>query len=178
MRRFTPLLVGLVAAAGLVAAPVAQAMGTGNPYVDQQVGVSYTVYQPKFTAGLGIQHGGGDATCPAGQDIDLMVQYGKTTGRAFTIWEGSKMCRDIGNGPTVMTTKINGAEAVLEAYCDPASSSKCTKADVSKYGGNLKVTFPGKAPYGPTVLWIETFSQNPLSAQQLVKIAKSLAPVS
>ena len=47
----------VMAVAGTTAA---SAMGTGNPYQDHQVGVGYLVYQPRFVAGLGIQHVGGD----------------------------------------------------------------------------------------------------------------------
>lgn len=90
MKSWTALAATAVAL--LMVATPAVAMGTGNPYQDHQVGVGYTVYQPSFVAGLGIQHVGRD-----------------------------QMCDHIGNGATVLATTINGAEATVGAYCDPAS---------------------------------------------------------
>ena len=164
----------VMAVAGTTAA---SAMGTGNPYQDHQVGVGYLVYQPSFVAGLGIQHVGGDQMCPPGIDESLTAVYGKHSGRQFTMNEGNPMCYDIGNGQVVLTTTINGAKATVEAYCDPSSGKACTASDVTKYGGNLKVTLPGKGSLSPTQIWIETFGKKNLSAQQLVQIAKGLSPV-
>ncbi len=158
-------------------ATTASAMGTGNPYQDHQVGVGYLVYQPSFVAGLGIQHVGGDQMCPPGVDESLTAVYGRHSGRQFTLNEGNPMCYDIGNGQAVLTTTINGAKATVEAYCDPASGKACTASDVAKYGGNLKVTLPGKGSLRETQIWIETFGKKNLSAQQLVQIAKGLSPV-
>ncbi|CAB4763062.1 unannotated protein [freshwater metagenome] len=39
------------------------------------------------------------------------------------------------------------------------------------------MTQPAAAGLRPTQVWIETFGKKNLSAQQLVQIAKSLAPV-
>ena len=51
-------LLGIIGAAtltfGLIAP--AQAMGSGDAYENMQVGVTYTVYEPSFTAGLKAQH--------------------------------------------------------------------------------------------------------------------------
>ena len=170
------------ALAGAVACTVAgmapaSAMGSGNPYADMQVGVTFTVYQPNFVAGLGLQHVGGDTMCPPGAEASLTATYGKHSGRQFTLTEGNPMCYDIGNGPTVLTTTINGATATVEAYCDPSSGKACKASDVLKYGGNLQMTQPAKAGLRPTQVWIETFGKKNLSAQQLVQIAKGLTPV-
>ena len=167
--------VGLVASVGL--AP-ATAMGSGDAYEDFQVGVTYTVYEPSFTAGLKAQHIGGNALCPPGTEQNLVGTYGKRSKRQFTIWEGNPMCSDIGVGQQVMTTTINGAKAVVVAYCDPQLSAPCTRASVQKHGGHLDVTLPAGGPgLRPTRVWIETYGVKNLSAQQLVRIARSLAPV-
>ncbi|CAB4934367.1 MAG: hypothetical protein F2840_02345 [Actinobacteria bacterium] len=177
MKRRTAL--AAVAALVMTAAgtTTAAAMGTGNPYQDHQVGVTYTVYQPGFVAGLGIQHVGGDDMCPPGVDQSLTAVYGKHSGRQFTLNEGNPMCFDIGNGATVLTTTINGAKATVEAYCDPSNGQVCKASDVLKYGGNLQMTQPGTGGLRPTQIWIETFGKKNLSAQQLIQIAKGLAPV-
>ena len=57
-----------VAALGIVASAVpVQAMGTGNPYEDQQVGVTYTVYEPSYTASMKTpKTAAAGPTCPTG----------------------------------------------------------------------------------------------------------------
>ena len=158
-----------------LAAP-ALAMGSGNPYQDVQVGVTYTVYQPTFVAGLTAQHVGGNLNCPAGTEQNLLATYGKKNNRQFAITEGNPMCSDIGVGAPVLTTTIDGAKATVYAYCDP--QKKCTKADVLKYGGHLTVILPAGGPgLRPTTVWVETFGKKNVSAQQLVQIAKGLKPV-
>lgn len=172
-------LPGVIAASALVlgvAAP-AVAMGTGDAYENMQVGVTYTVYEPSYTAGIKAQHAGRNDLCQKGTEQNLMVIYGKASSQRLTITEGNPMCSDIGNGQTVLRTTINGSPAFIEAYCDPASSKKCTQADVKKFGGHLEVTLPGVNGLRSTRIWIETYGGNNLSAQQLVRIAKSLAPV-
>lgn len=172
-------VLGVMAAVALslgMTAPV-QAMGSGDAYENMQVGVTYTVFEPSFTAGLKARHIGGNDLCTQGKEENLTAQYGKGSTRNFTITEGNPMCSDIGVGATVLRTKINGAKAFVQAYCDPASPKKCTKADVMKYGGHLEVTLPGVSGLRPTRIWIETYGGKNLSAQQLVQIAKSLTPV-
>jgi hypothetical protein len=175
LRTFAALAIATVGVLGL-AAP-AQAMGSGNPYQDMQVGVTYTVYEPSYTAGLALQHFGGNTMCPKGTEQNALGVYGKASARQFTIWEGNPMCQDIGLGATVMTAKVDGTKATVQAYCDPASKKACTKADVLKYGGNLQVTLPAATGLRPTTIWIETFSSKNISAQQLVRIARSLTAV-
>ena len=178
---FVLRFVSVVAVAGIAASigvsPVS-AMGSGDAYEDLQVGVTYTVYEPSFTAGLKAQHIGGNDLCPPGTEQNLLATYGKRSKRQFTLWQGNPMCSDIGVGQEVMTTMIDGAKAVVVAYCDPESSAPCNKASVRKHGGHLDVTLPAGGPgLRPTRVWIETYSANNLSAQQLVRIARSLAPV-
>ena len=172
-------LLGVIAASTFVvgvAAP-AVAMGTGDAYENMQVGVTYTVYEPSFTAGIKAQHVGGNDLCPKGTEQNLMVIYGKANSQRLTITEGNPMCFDIANGAAVLRTTVNGSPAFVQAYCDPASPKKCTRADVSKFGGHLEVTLPGVNGLRSTRIWIETYGGNNLSAQQLVRIARSLAPV-
>ncbi len=171
------LSVGVFGLVGAAAVGPAWAMGSGDAYENMQVGVTYTVYEPSFTAGLKAQHIGGNDLCPKGTEENLLASYGKRSGRQFTIWEGNPMCSDIGVGQTVLTTMINGAKATVVAYCDPASNAPCNQGSVNKYGGHLDVTLPAAPGLRETRVWIETYSSNNLSAQQLVQIAKSLTPV-
>jgi hypothetical protein len=171
--------IGCAAAAlGFVAlGSPAQAMGSSDAYENIQVGVTYTVYEPSFTAGLKATHIGGNDLCQAGTEENVSSRYGKSNGRQFMITEGNPMCSDIGIGQTVLTTNIGGAKAVVQAYCDPASKKKCTQADVVRFGGHLEVTLPGTTGLRSTRIWIETFGAKNLTAQQLVRIAKGLKPV-
>jgi hypothetical protein len=59
--------------AGATALP-AQAMGSGNPYEDAQVGLNYVVYQPSYTAGLSLKSFGMHK-CGVG-DLALNINYG------------------------------------------------------------------------------------------------------
>ena len=169
----------LAATAALIAGAVpASAMGSGNPYLDMQTGVTYTVYQPTFAAGLKLQHAGGNTMCPEGTDENLLTAYGTRSTQQFTITQGNPMCSDIGVGRTVLRTTVLGARAEVVAYCDPASTKKCTKADVQRYGGHLSVNLPARPGLRPTTLWIETFSAHNVSAETLLRIARHLVAVS
>lgn len=178
--RIRTVIATALAAAGLLAATAlpSQAMGTGNPYLDMQVGVTYTVYQPTFTAGLKQIKVG---TAPAGYgftgDANLLAQFGKGNGRNFSIWEGNPMGMDIGQGALVGTATVMGRTAKVYAYCDPASPKKCTMGDVSRFGGHLEVTLPAALGLRETIVWIETIGKKPIAGQQLITIAKGLTPV-
>lgn len=166
-----------VAGLGLFASALpAQAMGTGNPYEDIQVGVTYTVYQPSFTAGLKTpKKASGDGNCPSGTEENLVVKYGTNSGLQFTVFEGNPICSDPGAGVRVMTAKVNGATAKVFAYCDSAAS--CMRQDVKKDGGYLLVTLPAASGLRKVMVEIETSGTTNLSARQLLKIARSLQPV-
>lgn len=162
----------------LAAAMPASAMGSGDAYEDMQVGVTYTVYEPSYTAGLKAQHIGGNDLCPEGTEENLVAIYGKKSKTQFSLWEGNPMCSDIGNGQVVATTTIDGAKAEVVAYCDPASDDPCTRKSVKEYGGHVEVTLPAGGPgLRETRVWIETFSAKNLSTKKLLRIARSLAPV-
>ena len=168
---------GLALSTGALAAP-ALAMGSGDAYEDMQVGVTYTVYEPSYTAGLKAQHIGGNDLCPEGTEENLVAIYGKRSKTQFSIWEGNPMCSDIGNGQVVATTTIDGAKAEVVAYCDPESDEPCTRKSVKEYGGHVEVTLPAGGPgLRETRVWIETFSAENLTTKKLLRIARSLAPV-
>ncbi len=162
---------------GIVAsAAPAFAMGTGNPYEDIQVGVGYTVYQPSFTAGLKTPKtatGGDD--CKPGVDENLVVAYGPKATPSFVVYEGNPLCTDLPQAQQVAAVKVAGATAKLYAFC-PQSQS-CMRQDVKKLGGYIAVTLPAVSGLTNTNIQIQTDGQNAISARQLIKIARSLAPV-
>ena len=162
----------------VAAAAPALAMGSGNPFQDMQDGVTYTVYQPGFTAGLKARHVGPNLFTDPGVDQNLAAIYGKTNGRNVNITEGNPMSSDIGVGRLVKTLKIQGRTAKVYAYCDEASTAKCTLADIGKVGGHVDVTLPAaSSALRDTRVWVETIRPTPISGQQLIKVAKGLKPV-
>jgi hypothetical protein len=169
------LLAALVGSVAFVAPSFA--MGSSDAYENLQVGVTYTVYEPTYTAGLKARHVGGNDLCPAGTEENLYATYGKKSGKHFDITEGNPMCSNIGVGVVVLKGKFNDASFVMQAYCDPESNQKCTSADVKRFGGHVKVQMPGTAGLRATTVWIETFGSKNLSGAQLVRIAKGLTPV-
>ena len=172
----------IIAAAGLaftaLASAPAQAMGSGNNYADFQVGVTYTVYQPTYTNGLkqtAFNGNASDALCSAEETFAAL--YGSSKGRQFSITEGNPICQDIGQGPTVYTTKIKGATATVTAYCPPPGKG-CSMKDVAKYGGHLAVIFPaGNSYLRHTQVWIETLKGHSIGGNELVKIAQRMYPI-
>lgn len=167
--------VALLLSAGTVAS--AQAMGTGNGFLDMQGGVTYTVYSPTFTAGLNIASVGGNTATAPGIEQNLVAVYGKANGRNFTLYEGNPLGSDPGMATPILSTTVLGKAATVYAFCDPASTRRCKAADVSKVGGYLRVTLPAAKGLRPTVVVIETDGPKPIAAQQLVQIARGLQPL-
>ncbi len=180
MKLRSAVATGALTGVALVAAAApAMAMGSGNPYEDMQAGVTYTVYEPTFTAGLKQQHVGPNLVPAApGVEQNLFALYGKKHGRNLNITEGNPMTSDIGVGELVKTTKVNGQTAKVYAYCDPESTKKCSLADISKVGGHVDVTLPAGPNLRETRVWVETIGPKAISGQQLIKVAQGLQPVS
>lgn len=169
-----------VAAAGIAVASPAQAMGSGNPYEDLQVGVTYTVYQPGFTAALKIHHTGNTLPCSDGSDENLVAEYGNQRTRGLSIIEGKPICSDAGEAKTVATVRVNGAKATVRVFCDPSNDAEwttCSRSDMATYGGYLSVTLPGQGSLRATDVIVTTSGTRPLSARKLIKVARGLTPV-
>ena len=193
--RSVPLEVGVtdmrrmlaaMAALGLGAALVqfgspALAMGSGNPYQDHQVGVSYVVYQPSTTTGLAQTDTSGP-DCSDGSEQNLVVTYGTRAKTELAIWEGHTICADPdGEGKLVGRPKILGRTAFVTAFCDPANAKQwkaCSAKDVARFGGSLDVTLPGLGSLSQTRVTIVTDGTHPLSYAALLRVARSLKPVS
>ena len=180
MRKSLSPLIGaapVIAVLIAMSVPSAWAMGSGNPYVDHQVGVSYTVYQPTFTAGLKLHSVGSaivDASCKTEQPLLVRYAGGK---REFTIAEGNPMCSDIGNGQTVATIKLGTATGTVQAYCPQPVTKSCTLASVGRYGGHVDITAPALKGLRATRIWVETLAGHAISGQQLVRVATGMKPV-
>lgn len=176
MKRRIAAAIGLTAAVVAVATP-ALAMGSGNPYLDMQTGVTYTVYQPTYTAGLQVRHVGPNLATVTGVEQNLTAIFGKRNGRNFSITEGNPMGEDIAVGRLVKTVTVQGRQAQVFAYCDPASNAPCTMGSIAKVGGHLTVTLPAAPNLRETIVWVETIQSRPIAGEQLIKIAQGLKPV-
>ena len=165
----------------LALAPSAGAMGSGNPYEDLQVGVTYTVYQPTYTGGLTLSHTGSAAACPKGTEQNLVAGYGSQRKTSLSVTEGNPICSDpAGAGKTVKTVPVKGGTATVQAYCDPQKAQQwrsCAPADVARFGGSLSVTLPAYGKLRSTRLVLVTYGPHPLSASQLVRIARGMTAV-
>ena len=163
------------------ATPGVMAMGSGDPYRDLQVGVTYTVYQPGYVGGLRLTQTGSQAGCPTGTEQNMVAVYGKVDKAQVSIIEGKPICSDpAGVGKTVAKVKVLGRTAVVQAFCDPADAAQwkaCSTKDVAKRGGSLTVTLPGAGRLRSTDVVMVTSGKHPISYQSFVKVARSLAPV-
>jgi len=177
MKAVKALSLAVAAASVTLLAVPAQASGSGNPYLDMQTGVTYTVYQPTFTAGLKQQHVGPNLVTSPGVEQNLLATYGKSHARNMNITEGNPMTQDIAQGAQVGTVNVLGRTAKVYAYCDPASSAKCTVKDIGTWGGHIEVTLPAATGLRETIVRVETIQPKPISGQQLIKVAQGLKPV-
>jgi hypothetical protein len=183
MRSIVRLALALVLGSSLAGATsaAAHAMGSGNPFEDLQVGVTYTVYQPDYTGGLVLSKTGSNAACPAGTEQNMIADYGSPRKTRLELTEGNPLCSDPGGaGKPVGSVAVLGAKAAVQAYCDPTNAKQwkaCTKADIARYGGSVYVTLPGYGKLRPTVMELVTYGSKPLSYAQLIRVAKSMKPV-
>jgi len=165
----------------LAISPPAGAMGSGNPYEDLQVGVTYTVYEPTYTSGLKLTHTGSAAACPRGTEQNLVAGYGSPRKTPLSVTEGNPICSDpAGAGKTVGTIRVKGRVATVQAYCDPQKAQQwrsCAYGDVARYGGSLTVTLPAYGRLRATRLVLVTYGPHPLAATQLVRIANGMKAV-
>jgi hypothetical protein len=172
-------LSGLVLTGVVALAPAASAHSVDPQYSKMQTGVTYTVYSPTNTLGHRLTGTIGTDWCGKGsgdeQNIDAV--YKSTSKSQFSVSEGNPICFDFAVSQQVGTATVLGAKATLNAYCDPASTDPCTRKDIHKMGGNLRVTLPAGKGLRPTDIVIETIGKNPLSYQQLITVAKSLMAV-
>ena len=184
LRRIAAIATPIAFVASVMATSPSQAMGTGNPYEDFQVGVTYTVYEPTFTNGLpqrqvqSIDCGSG-----AGQEDSLEGNYSKNKpqnkwfqGRYFSILQGDPICADGALGATMGTRTINGVKWTINSACLNDGGAVCSKAqsrDYKQYGGTLSATMPKVGQAQPTDVRIGFGGMNLPVA---LKVAAGLSP--
>ncbi|MDO8308228.1 MAG: hypothetical protein Q7V58_07710 [Actinomycetota bacterium] len=180
MRTLTIALVATaLATAGALAPGPASAMGTGDQYEDLQVGVTYTVYEPGYVAGLALD-GDIGSPCPAGEDENVHASYGTFGATYLTIDEGRPICVEtLGDGKIVSRVRIQGRRAAVEVFCDYSNAAQwraCSPADIARYGGAISLTLPGAAGLRSTAVRLVTDGKKPLTYAQLLRVARNLQP--
>ena len=157
----------------------ASAMGSGDPYVDAQTSLTYSLYKPVNTVGLH-QVKFQLLTCGGGGEQWVYVAFakGKKKIEIMQTMKGSH-CSDPGLSVKMPSVKINGITSALHIYCDPTKPStakKCSTADVSKVGGYLMYNLPGY--YGMKGTSVQVQATGGITYAQLIVVAKSLTPAS
>ncbi len=162
--------------ASILAAGPALAMGSGDPFLDQQTGVNYTVYKPSWTAGRELMETQG-LPCGEGNDEGFVAKYGLGAG-SFILLQGNPECSNGGDARRIATRTINGQRAEIYANCDvqPGCLSTSNRAQAFFLnGGWLKFTQPKRPDQNPTIIQIAP-ERGGITIAQIVRIARNLAP--
>ena len=152
-----------------------KAMGTGNPYLDAQTGLTYTIYQPTNTIGL-TQTSFKLLKCAKAGDDWLAVAFGSNK-KVIEIYESGadQHCSDPGIAKQLADVKINQVIAKTYVYCNPSNQQKfnaCSVKVIEKVGGYLMMSMPAKANLKQTRIQIQ--GTKGVTYQELIKVAKSL----
>ena len=168
----------IILGALLLAPSTAFAMGSGDKFSDAQTGLTYTVYKPANTLGLGVS----DfqlIPCQPGKEPWVYAKYGGTK-RYFEVMEtmAGVKCSNPGLSKQLKNVVINGVTAKLYVYCDPtkpAAAKKCSTSDIARVGGYL--TFTNKAGKNLKATEIQVQAIGGVTYAQLLLVAKSLKTV-
>jgi hypothetical protein len=108
----------LLIAASFFSVQSASAMGSGNPYLDAQTGLTYSLYKPVNTLGLP-QTAFKVLVCGGGGEEWVYTRFskGKRQIEVMQTMAGSH-CSDPGMSVTMPSTKVNGISAKVFVYCD------------------------------------------------------------
>lgn len=143
-------------------APVQAADGGPGRYQQAQVGLTYTVYAPTFTAGLKRTSFALEG-CGSGRDEFINANYG-SQGPTLTTWIGMNQstsgCIDgpDGVGPAATFT-VKGAKVTVMGNCAGGASvcKTATRRSVLK-GGYTTVTLPSGGD-GLSTTFVEVYTQ-------------------
>lgn len=153
-------------------------MAARDKYADAQASLSYSVSKPSKTLGLGTSK---FELIPCANETEpwLYTKFGGTV-RYLEIMQSKAgiKCSDPGVSKKLRSVTINGNNAQVHVYCDPAkaaSFAKCTRADITRLGGYILFTNKGTKNRTPAQIQVQGFGG--VTYSQLLDVAKSLAPV-
>jgi len=152
------------------------AMGSGNKYQDAQTGVSYQILQPTYVGDL-LTLSFAMQSCGSINEQWLAAIYGEDRSVQFLETDAAVKCSNPGLGVKVATAKINGNQATIVAFCDPAKKKEwknCKVSDIHNYGGYAIWKVPAtKKLHGTEVeVLVSGFTY-----EELLKIARGMKPV-
>ena len=155
------------------------AMGSGDPYLDAQTGLTYSLYKPVNTLNFP-QTKFKLLACGGGGEEWVYTRFGKAK-KKIEVMQTMKgaHCSDPGLSIKLPSGKINGIRASLNVYCDPTNASaakKCSSKDISRVGGYLLFRLPGY--YGLKATDVQVQASGGITYSQLISVAKSLTPAS
>jgi len=154
----------------------ANAMGSGNKYIDAQAGLSYQIWQPGSTGDL-ILNSFKLLSCGAKNEQWLAAIYGEQRSVQFLETDAAVQCSNPGIGVKVATATINGSKATIVAFCNPAITKQwknCKTGDIHNYGGYAM--WKTKATKLLHATSIEVLVSG-LSYADLLKMSRAMTPV-
>jgi hypothetical protein len=179
MKRRRRTITLLVLSLLFISAIPASAMGSGDPYLDAQTGLTYSLYKPVNTLGLP-QTAFKVLVCGGGGEEWVYTRFskGKKQIEVMQTMAGSH-CSDPGMSVKMPSVKVNGISAQVFVYCDPTqknASKNCSTAKISTVGGYLLFTLPGY--YGMKKVEMQVQGVGGVTYAQLIAIARSMTPAS
>jgi hypothetical protein len=155
------------------------AMGSGDPYVDAQTGLTYSLYKPVQTLTLP-QTKFQLLPCGGGEEEWVYARFSKAK-KKIEVMQTMKgiRCSDPGLSVKLPSVKINGVSATSFVYCDPTNSvsvKKCSSKDFPRFGGYLLFNLPGY--YGMKATSVQVQASGGITYSQLLSVARSLTPAS
>jgi hypothetical protein len=147
------------------------AMGSGNKFADAQIGVTYSVYEPKNLLGLpALAFQMRPCREYPGHDEFLFASYGGAElGIALVETSAEFNCTGLDKPHSLGTIMINGVKAKVGIYC---IANTCPANKFSHYGGEISFIAPGTKYVKPTFIRIGT--QGGFTLKQLIAFATGL----
>jgi len=115
-------------------------MGSGDPYVDAQTGLTYAIWKPTTTVALKLSEIK-LLLCSMKSEQWISATYGSKKKYVQVLESDSKArCSDTRVGKLVSTIKIGTATAKVFVYCNKANAiawNSCSTSDFATVGGYL-----------------------------------------
>jgi hypothetical protein len=115
-----------------------QQMGSGDPYVDAQTGLTYAIWKPSTTVDLKLTEIK-LLICTMKSEQWISATYGSKKKYLQVMESDSKAkCSDPGVGKQVSNVKIGTSAAKVFAFCNPANHAawgNCSTSDIETLGG-------------------------------------------
>ena len=165
------LAIASLALLSLSLTPSAQAMGSGDSYLDAQTGLTYQVLKPTNTKDL-LLNSFKLTPCKGSPEAIIQAKYGEDRSIQIQISPLKVKCGPTQGGRTVASTTINGSPGKITVLCPKTLSSKrCSTSDLQNYGGSLTWSTKGNKIYKGSQIILTTSG---ISYKDLLLIARSM----